>query len=1102
MSRQVLLLTIGAGPLPETTPIVPVDTTPTVDGHTADPLPPPTGMVTAPVFDSVQVAWIASTVEGCSYVVETATDSAGTPGTYSAFAATPNLHYTVPLQGKRWIRVRATLNGRTSNPTAAVLCEAVSSDDLASSAEAIEDLETRVTAVEGVNTAQATSITNLNASVAGKTTTFAQAYAPSSVGRVTGDIWIDTFYPNNYKLYVWNGSSWGLQAIGNKTYYQINAPSSPMPGDVWFDSDDNNKQYRWNGTDWVPVDDARIAAAASAISALDTRVTAAEGVNTSQATSITNLNAAVAGKTTTFAQTSAPTTSGRTVGDLWIDTDDSNKLYTWDGSAWTTRTLPVGAKTYYQTSPPTGTLQTGDLWFDSDDGNKQYRYNGSSWVLVDDARIAAQASAITALETRVTATETTNTSQATSITNLNAAVGAKTTTFAQTSAPSTSGRVVGDLWIDTDDSNKLYTWDGSAWTVRAIPSYNKTWYQTTAPASGMATGDLWFDSDDNNRPYRYNGSSWVEVTDPRTAATATAVSSLEARVTVVEGDYGVNLLRNAGLAIDAKGWTAQTWNQAGDANWLYGRDDLGTSYQVTGTHNFGMHNTGTPAASNNFAAMFEMIPAEVGAVYIFSAWLAAANLSVCDLRLYYYDAAFTYITEHNTNPVGGGYTGGTNIANWQRQYSTSTAPAGAVWMRIGLRAYTSGAASPRAHMMRPMIERAAPGQTTPSAFNLGSSASWAEWNITFDVNGYISGISVASDGRSTAFAVAADIFEVRAPSGTDALTWSAGVLSSRKGSKELKLGPGFGADPSGKKMILSYGAPVADASATRAAADVWIAENGDTKFGGFQLNYGSAWKSGAAITYSAAAGTPATATISVTAGVFAIGSREYSYAASSANVTGTNGTSVVYYLYYDDPGLLAGTCTLYASTDPKVTYTSDTKVLVGQVSVTYPASGSGSGGGSTPGGGGGGGGGGSYCVQEHVLVLRRDASGAPEVVAANTCHVGDFLLLRSMRWGRITCAQRQPANLVRLHGADGGTLTCSEDAPIGTHGGGVVEAARALDHTADCLRALRTGGNYIGTVETRGAGWVMAFTVENDFFWAGDTADCFFAHHNFKFDPP
>lgn len=43
--------------------------------------------------------------------------------------------------------------------------------------------------------------------------------------------------------------------------------------------------------------------------------------------------------------------------------------------------------TFYQPSPPAGSL--GDLWFDTDDGNKLYRHDGTSWAVSQDAAIGA-----------------------------------------------------------------------------------------------------------------------------------------------------------------------------------------------------------------------------------------------------------------------------------------------------------------------------------------------------------------------------------------------------------------------------------------------------------------------------------------------------------------------------------------------------------------------------------------------------------------------------------------------------------------------------------------------------------------------------------------
>jgi hypothetical protein len=82
-------------------------------------------------------------------------------------------------------------------------------------------------------------------------------------------------------------------------------------GDLWFDTDDNNKIYRANSAlTWISVQDGTAAS-----------------------------------KVTSFAQASAPT--ALTIGDLWIDTDDNNKLY---------RATAVGAANWVAVNDPTATI--------------------------------------------------------------------------------------------------------------------------------------------------------------------------------------------------------------------------------------------------------------------------------------------------------------------------------------------------------------------------------------------------------------------------------------------------------------------------------------------------------------------------------------------------------------------------------------------------------------------------------------------------------------------------------------------------------------------------------------------------------------------------
>lgn len=220
------------------------------------------------------------------------------------------------------------------------------------------------------------------------------------------------------------------------TYYQASQPTDGLTtGDLWIDTDDGNKLYRWNGSAWVDVQD-------------DAIQSALEAAGDAQATADS--------KIITFCQPNQPTATD--VGDLWIDTDDGNKLYRWNGTEWQNvqdtaiadaarlasqaqTTANSKITTSYQNDAPTASA-IGDLWIDTNDDNKLYRWNGSQWIDAQDKEIQQ---ALTAAG------------------DAQATADGKIATFAQDSQPAISESSTGDLWIDTNDGNKLYRFDGTTW---------------------------------------------------------------------------------------------------------------------------------------------------------------------------------------------------------------------------------------------------------------------------------------------------------------------------------------------------------------------------------------------------------------------------------------------------------------------------------------------------------------------------------------------------------------------------------------------------------------------------------------------------------------
>lgn len=164
---------------------------------------------------------------------------------------------------------------------------------------------------------------------------------------------------------------------------------------------------------------------------------------------------------------------------------------------------------FFQSDAPTEDMVTGDYWVDSDD-NKTYRYADAAWGEIQDDDIG------TAIANALLAQNTADN---------------KIYVFRQDAAPTDEDAPdppgvlsVGDMWLDSNDNNKPYRYDGESWIsaefdvaawakILDIPSaLFQIFYQSDAPGSGMSTGDYWKDSDDN-KLYRYTGAAWSEVQD-------------------------------------------------------------------------------------------------------------------------------------------------------------------------------------------------------------------------------------------------------------------------------------------------------------------------------------------------------------------------------------------------------------------------------------------------------------------------------------------------------------------------------------------------------------------------------------------------------------
>lgn len=401
--------------------------------------------------------------------------------------------------------------------------------------------------------------------------------------------------------------------------------------------------------------------------------------------------------------------------------------------------------------------------------------------------VVVNAEANQLLEARVTIAEDEIDAQAQFITDLQAAVNVLPRVFLQTTEPNavTQGPfIIGDMWLDSDDGNKVYVWNGSAWSESADVTGATIYAQTTAPAgAGLNIGDLWFDTDNNFRMYRWDGAAWVDVTNPVIDATASAVSALESRVTLAEGlitshsglittlnnsvfhpttglstrasssvvsaldsrvtaaegqlvsqassittlsasiGGGSNMLPNAGFETDTSGWAS------GDGNFqptIAADSGTGISgdpnhYLPLGVMSLRQNRPGV-VAGGTFGQSFPTagIAVTVGKWYIASAWV---NVWRCQAQLYiaWYNASDTWIGENYVAQADTSLVNPT-FANTPRIHIKAQAPAGAVYARVLLRMVGTGGADAYIWWLRPMLEEVPAAKSIPSEWQLGAAA--------------------------------------------------------------------------------------------------------------------------------------------------------------------------------------------------------------------------------------------------------------------------------------------------------------------------------------------------------------------------------------------
>ena len=235
-----------------------------------------------------------------------------------------------------------------------------------------------------------------------------------------------------------------------------------------------------------------------------------------------------------------------------------------------------------------------------------------------------------------------------------------------------------------------------------VNTKNRTYRQTTAPTAGLILGDLWINTTagKNNEVRRWNGTAWDDLTDPRPAANATAISNMYTKTevdakaasaasgavsafTATLNGKGTNLAdysTSVGEVVALSDWLRLNTDVTTEANRGYLPTEKAFKLKATGAETYGF-------------AMFPRISRidyDTSAQYILSAYVKSPVARTIRYRIAFFDI----------NPVDGRYqyTYGAIISvnlvadTWTRISAAATNTAGRGYMTLSIDTNSSGAA--------------------------------------------------------------------------------------------------------------------------------------------------------------------------------------------------------------------------------------------------------------------------------------------------------------------------------------------------------------------------------------------------------------------------
>lgn len=329
------------------------------------------------------------------------------------------------------------------------------------------------------------------------------------------------------------------------------------------------------------------------------------------------------------------------------------------------------------------------------------------------------------------------------------------------------------------------------------------------------------------------------------AARAQAITAVEAKL---GGGAGGNLLENSDFTYPHGKW-ALVWNQGGGDH-RFGRDYAGEYWSPKGGHSLCQHFNGVRATNLHSVIGGELVRVTPGVRYCLVGYLAAHRCHA-GLAMKFLDANNNLLAEPIAWMTDSTAMGGHSLKDWRRTHIFFTAPTNAMWVQPGFWMRGTGEGNPYAWLTRPMLCEVAEGVTVPPLYAPGGNEhARAVFDMRTEVdaarnerraiaglyvtaNGKIGGFKTISDGITSRFDIAADVFSVTSDA-AQGLEWQSGCLRSYSGTSQAVIGSGFG--ESGD-LALYIGPNTGRAAARKQDAALWADVSGNAGFSG--VVYGS-----------------------------------------------------------------------------------------------------------------------------------------------------------------------------------------------------------------------------------------------------------------------